>query len=103
MLLPMSSKARRRKGAPHPRHRKKATPWERAINLLGIAFVIGLVVFLGVIVFTTERPLSTASSPALPTRTGTPWEYDEETNSYYDPRPGHEHWHPGEPPPEDQR
>jgi hypothetical protein len=27
-----------------------------------------------------------------------PWEYDVTHNRYYDPRPGHMHWHSGEPP-----
>jgi hypothetical protein len=27
-----------------------------------------------------------------------PWEYDVAHNRYYDPRPGHMHWHSGQPP-----
>lgn len=27
-----------------------------------------------------------------------PWEYDVANNRYYDPRPGHQHWHTGAPP-----
>jgi hypothetical protein len=27
-----------------------------------------------------------------------PWEYDVARNRYYDPRPGHMHWHAGAPP-----
>jgi hypothetical protein len=55
----------------------------------------------------TLRPATSAPSPVSvtpkPTRTGTPWEYDAATNHHWDPRPGHEHWHQGQPPPEDQR
>jgi len=32
-----------------------------------------------------------------------PWQYDPATNQHFDPRPGHGHWHQGQPPPEDQR
>ena len=42
-------------------------------------------------------------TPNGPDRTGTPWEYDAGTDTHWDPRPGHEHWHRGQPPPEDQR
>ena len=40
-----------------------------------------------------------ASSGALaPGEHPTPWEFDVARNRYYDPRPGHEHWHTGPPP-----
>ena len=55
----------------------------------------------------TVRPVS-AAVPGIaprpaPTRSGAPWEYDAAANHHWDPRPGHEHWHQGQPPPEDQR
>jgi len=55
----------------------------------------------------TVRPIA-ASVPAVapapaPTRSGQPWEYNAATNHHWDPRPGHQHWHQGQPPPEDQR
>lgn len=54
------------------------------------------------------QPSSSATaSPVVPTQkptyTGQPWEYDVATNHHWDPRPGHQHWHQGQPPPEDQR
>ena len=41
--------------------------------------------------------------PIGPDRQGSPWEYDAGTDAHWDPRPGHEHWHRGQPPAEDQR
>jgi len=43
------------------------------------------------------------SSATTPTRVGQPWEYDAAANAHWDPRPGHQHWHAGPPPPDEQR
>ena len=44
-------------------------------------------------------PAAAASAPATcPTRAAEDWEYDSPTNCYFDPSPGHGHWHSGQPP-----
>ena len=48
-------------------------------------------------------PIQVNPSDGRPDREGGPWEYDLESGFHWDPRPGHEHWHRGEPPAEDQR
>ena len=50
----------------------------------------------------TVRPI-TSSAPTVqpsraPTRAGTPWEYDAAANYHWNPLPGHQHWHQGQPP-----
>jgi hypothetical protein len=38
------------------------------------------------------------SEPLAPGENPAPWQYDAKKNRYYDPRPEHRHWHPGQPP-----
>jgi len=49
---------------------------------------------------TTQATPAGASAPAAtcPTRAAEDWEYDSPTNCYFDPSPGHGHWHSGRPP-----
>ncbi len=47
----------------------------------------------------TTRPSSGVPDIADPQ----PWEYDPVTNKFWNPLPGHLHWHAGQPPPPDQR
>lgn len=51
----------------------------------------------------TTSPIQVTPSDGRPERVGTPWEYDAETGFHWNPLPGHDHWHRGEAPPEDQR
>lgn len=39
-----------------------------------------------------------ASGALAPGEHPAPWQYDVARNRYYDPRPGHQHWHNGPPP-----
>lgn len=50
---------------------------------------------------TTTITKGTAGTPAIVNPQ--PWQYDPATNKHWDPRPGHNHWHNGPPPAEDQR
>jgi hypothetical protein len=38
------------------------------------------------------------ATPLGPNEHPAPWEYDAANNRYFDPSPGHNHWHPGKPP-----
>lgn len=50
----------------------------------------------------TKKPHGRHDHP-IPDRTGAAWEYDAATDHYWDPTPGHDHWHCGRPPPESER
>lgn len=89
-------------------------------NLVGLVLVGLFVTFCLYLIFVERTPLNQGQSattasgatglqlgtPApgtpggAPARTGTPWEHDETTNHHWDPRPGHQHWHQGPPPPD---
>jgi hypothetical protein len=76
---------------------KKSGGAAKLFNRIGMVVVIGFVAFCLTVIFTTP-PSPQDSGPKLPQRVGTDWEYDERFNAYWDPRPGHEHWHEGRPP-----
>ena len=38
-----------------------------------------------------------------PTRAGDPWEYDRDTQCFFNPAPGHGHWDLGKPPAQSER
>lgn len=42
---------------------------------------------------------SASKSPTPNIANPKPWQYDPVTNKYWDPTPGHQHWHDGLPPP----
>lgn len=54
-------------------------------------------------VTTPGAPQTTQSNALKPGENPVPWQYDAGQNRYYDPRAGHQHWHPGQPPAPDQR
>ena len=68
---------------------------------MGLVLVAVFVGFTLYVLFTTPR--DPAATRRLPDRPGQPWEYDERLDAYYDPRPGHEHWHEGRPPDPENR
>jgi hypothetical protein len=53
----------------------------------------------------TQSPLTASgnippgsTNELAPGENPTPWQYDVAKDRHYDPRPGHNHWHPGTPP-----
>jgi hypothetical protein len=51
----------------------------------------------------SSSPTTPAERKPCPTRTGDPWEYDTASHCYFDPSPGHGHWHVGLPPSQAER
>ena len=96
----MSSKTRSKKTRP-PRSGKKRSPRQLLLNRIGLVVVAAFVAFALYVIFTT--PPNPGNTRRLPDRVGEPWEYDARFDAYWDPRPGHEHWHEGRPPAPDEQ
>ncbi len=93
---------------------------QRSRAQIGLRFFLTctaiVVVAVGIVALGVTRPapqepaVTTASlgnplplTPGVPipgggSATPKPWQYDPVTNKHWDPRPGHQHWHPGLPP-----
>lgn len=96
----MSSKTHSKK-ARSGRSGKRPTPRQRLINRVGLVAVVAFVAFALHVLFTT--PPDPSNTRRQPDRVGEPWEYDARFDMYWDPRPGHEHWHEGRPPAPDEQ
>jgi hypothetical protein len=106
----------KRMKAPKPGMTKQQR-W-RVVNVVmyAVTAVAGAAMLYSVVVLKTPRPSrqpnrlldqqatqATAAAPTCPQRSGQDWEYDAATNCYFDPSPGHRHWHSGRPPDEAER
>jgi len=96
----MSSRKKSKKSRKAPGPGKKSGRVGVILNRIGMLLVLAFVVFALYVTF-TKPPAPAPTGPKLPQRTGTAWEYDARFDAYWDPRQGHEHWHEGRPP-EDQ-
>ena len=107
----MARKSKAPKQGMTKRERQRIVNWV----MYGITALIAVAMLYSVVVMRTPRATSqqtrqieqqqatqatAASAPAAPcpVRSGQDWEYDLPTNCYFDPSPGHGHWHPGRPP-----
>lgn len=93
----MSSRKKSNTNRKTPRPAKKKGNTQKILNRIGLVLVAAFMAFALYVIFTQPPPEATGG-PKLPQRVGSPWEYDERFNAYWDPREGHEHWHEGEPP-----
>lgn len=97
----------RPKKSPKP---PKLREWGNSLgNRIGLGVVLVLFALLawglvsGAIKSDGRRSFAPAGATPAQAAPGQPWEHDVRNNRHWDPRPGHQHWHSGPPPSEEER